>query len=161
MTQLEDFRSDLDESDPMALERARARLHAAQSAAGPARSAAPRRRVGLAAAAGSAASPSWQRSMIGIGQAASTAACEPAPADAHAVLVDAADSAADAATAGCTRLPEPDEFYYLEIRGTYRDGIADANTTKTELNTRTYRRWESLTRPGLIETGSRQTPSET
>lgn len=161
MTQLEDFRSDLDESDPMALERARTRLCAAQSASSPRRSSAPRRRVALAAAAGAATAAAVAAILIGIGSTGENGGLRAGPADAHAVLVDAADSAAGARDGGLTRLPKPDEFYFLEIRGTYRDGSAvEGNETKTKLNTRTYRRWESLTRPGLIETGSRQTPFE-
>jgi hypothetical protein len=158
MTQLEDFRSDLDESDPRALERARTRLRAAQSASSPRQSWAPRRRVGLAAAS-AATVAAVAAILIGIGYISENGGLRAGPTDAHAVLVDAADSAADARDGGLTRLPNPDEFYFLEIRGTYRDGtVVDGNTTKTELNTRTYRRWESLNRPGLIETGSRQAP---
>ena len=158
MTQIEKFRSDLDESYPMALERARTRLRAAQSA-NPRRSSTPRRRVGLAAAADAASAAAVAAILIGIGSGSDDGGLGAGPADAHAVLVDAADSAAGARDGGLTRLPEPDEFYFLEIRGTYRDGSAvEGNETKTKLNTRTYRRWESLTRPGLIETGSRRTP---
>ena len=158
MTQLEDFRSDLDESDLMALERARTRLRAAQSATSPRRTSAPRRRVGLAAAAGAATAAVVAAILIGIGSGSENGGLGAGPSDAHAVLVDAADSAADARDGGLPRLPNPDEFYSLEIRGTYRDGTTVDGNTTTELNTRTYRRWESLTRPGLIETGSPQTP---
>ncbi|MDP1847885.1 MAG: CU044_5270 family protein [Solirubrobacteraceae bacterium] len=159
MTQLEDFRSDLDESDPMALERARTRLRAAQGASGIRRRGVPRRRIGVAAAAGAAIVAAVAAILIGIGSTSDNGGLVPRPADAHAVLVDAASSAAGARDGGLTRLPEPDEFYFLEIHGTYRDGSAvEGDESKTKLNTRTYRRWESLTKPGLIETGSRQTP---
>ena len=154
MTQLEDFRSQLDESDPAALERSRTRLRAAQQASAPdrrpARTSWSRSRV--AAIAGGAVAIALGAVLIGFGNGGDEAGLDPAPADARAVLVRAADSAADAHDGGLPRMPRPDEFYYLEIRGTYRDGIGARDGTMTfKLNTRTYRRWESLTRTGRID----------
>lgn len=157
MTQLEDFRSCLDESDPMALERARTRLRAAQHATSVRRRRVPRGRIGLTIAAGAAIATALTAILLGIGSDSENGGLGPAAADARTVLVQAADSAASAHDGGLARLPRPDEFYFLEIRGTYRDGIqTSSGEMRTKLNTRTYRRWESLTRPGLIDTGNRQ-----
>jgi len=157
MTQLQDFRSDLDQSDPMALERARARLRAAQEVSTVRRRRMPRSRIRLAAAVGAAIATAAAAILIGIGSGSDNRGLGPAAADAHAALIHAADSAASAHDGGLTRLPRPDEFFFLEIRGTYRDGsVTPGDEMTTRLNTRTYRRWESLTRPGLIDTGSRQ-----
>ena len=154
MTQLEDFRAELDVSDPAALARARTQLRAAQRAsvpAGrPARASWSRPRV--AAGAGGAVAIALAAVLIGVGSGGDEAGLGPAPADARAVLVRAADSAADAHDGGLPRMPRPDEFYYLEIRGTYRDGtVASDGKATFKLNTRTYRRWESLTRTGRID----------
>ena len=154
MTQLEEFRSQLAEGDdPAARERARRRLRAAQAGAGgrrsrgptPARAARRRRHGGAGDRAGRGADRrrrGRRRGSDGIG---------PAPASARALLVRAAESAAEVRDGGIARIPRPDEYFYLEIRGTYRDGGAGVGDPTT-LNTRTYRRWLSLTRPGRIET---------
>jgi hypothetical protein len=155
MTQLEDFRSRLDDSDPSALERARTRLRAAQAASTGRRRTGPRPRIRLAAAVGVAVAAAVAAILVGVGSGTNKRGLVPAPADARAVLVHAADAAASARDGGLTRLPRPDEFYYLEIRGTYRDGETRGARTTTRLNTRTYRRWESITRTGRIDTGSR------
>lgn len=152
MTQLEDFRSRLAESDPAAArERARRRLRAAQAEPGLERRPHGPRRLRLAVAGATALAVAVGAVLVGVGTGDDPSELGPAPASARSVLVHAAEAAADRRDGGIPRMVRPDEYFYLEIRGTYRDGIQAADgTMTTRLNTRTYRRWQSLTRPGRI-----------
>ena len=153
MTQLEEFRSHLSEADDAAArERARRRLRAAQAGPDPARRPhRPRRRLRLVVAGVTALAAALAAVLIGLGAGDEPTRLGPAPASAQAVLVRAAEAAADLRDGGIPRMVRPDEYFYLEIRGTYLDGIGASDGTMTmKLNTRTYRRWQSLTRPGRI-----------
>lgn len=178
MNDIDELRSHLQHSSPEALERARERVLAAQGRADTSGAAAPNKLLGRTVGQ---AAPPWrprQRTtirlgglalaavavavlavLVGIGSGGggpgeSASPLAPAAASARMVLVRAAASAAQANDGGISRLPHPDEYFYLEIRGTYRDGSATDAGTTTQLNTRTYRSWLSQTRPGRIESGS-------
>jgi hypothetical protein len=149
MTQLEEFRSQLAEGeDAAAREHARRRLRAAQADPDPGRR--PHRsRLRVVLAGATALAAGLAAVLIGVGGGDEPTRLGPAPASARSVLVHAAEAAADLRDGGIPRMVRPDEYFYLEIRGTYRDGGA-AVGQPTHLNTRTYRRWQSLTRPGRI-----------
>ena len=69
--------------------------------------------------------------LIGVGGGDEPTRLGPAPASAQAVLVRAAEAAADLRDGGIPRMVRPDEYFYLEIRGTYRDGGAAAGQPTT------------------------------
>jgi hypothetical protein len=167
MTEIEELRSHLAGASPEALELARERLLAAQgrpaSGGGGAIAPAqrhplrPRRRTairvgGLALAVAAA---TFVALLVGIGShpgagggpLAPLAPLAPTPADARTVLVRAAASAARADDGGIPRLPRPDEFFFVEIRGTYLDFTEGQGS---HLNTRTNRVWQSETRAGRV-----------
>jgi len=182
MNEIDELRSHLQHSSPEALERARERVLAAQGRADTsggvgannplartASEAALRRRarrhttlrlggLGLAAVAVAVVAVLVGIGSSGGGPGESVSPLAPAPASARTVLVRAAASAAQANDGGIARLPRPDEYFYLEIRGTYRDSSTTAAGTTTQLHTRTYRSWLSETRPGRIESGSPAPP---
>ena len=182
MNEIDELRSHLKHSSPEALERARQRVLAAQGRADTSGAAAankplartaseaalprrPRRRttirlggLGLAAVAVAVVAVLVGIGSSGGGPGESASPLSPAPASARTVLVRAAASAAQANDGGIARLPRPDEYFYLEVRGTYRDSsTTDAGTT-TQLNTRTDRSWLSQTRPGRVESGGPAPP---
>jgi hypothetical protein len=164
MNEVEELRSQLRHSSPEALERARIRLRAAQAA--PTGAAARRRHPGrrtirLGALGVIAVAAACAALLIGIGSGAGSGSgtgvgpLAPATASARTVLIHAAASAARADDGGIARLPRPDEFFYLEIRGTYRDGVGGG---ATRLDTRTYRSWQSETRTGREQSAADSAP---
>lgn len=172
MNQLEEFRAHLADDDAAARERARQLLRHAQAGPAPHQPPGRRPRPRLVAAGACAVAVSVTAVLVGVGSGDHPTGLGPAPASARAVLVDAARSAAAADDGGIPRMVRPNEYFYLEIRGTYRDGtatttdapptataepprtMAEPPTATTSLATRTYRSWQSLTRAGRIETSA-------